>query len=192
MGGVRKRGKNWYYYFDAGTINGKRNKIEKVGGSTKEEAEIALKQATYEYWRSQQTVYDYFQSLSDSTVEDMYNKVGKEFEGKAVGIVYFISDGLFVKVGLTTNSYIHQRISTMQTGNPRKLYMIAFCVCEISTNNQFHGRTSQMMVHEKEIQNRFLENRVRGEWFAIRDEELFTYADINRLWDEKYTVRKMV
>jgi len=49
-GGVRKRGKNWYYYFDAGKTNGKRNKIERVGGKTKKEAQEALAKAIHEYY----------------------------------------------------------------------------------------------------------------------------------------------
>lgn len=48
-GGVRKRGKTWYYYFDAGVVDGKRNKIERKGGRTKAEAEAALRVAIAEY-----------------------------------------------------------------------------------------------------------------------------------------------
>ena len=48
-GGVRKRGKKWYYYFDTISINGKRKKIERVAGFTKKEAISALKNAVYEY-----------------------------------------------------------------------------------------------------------------------------------------------
>lgn len=48
-GGVRKRGKKWYYYFDAGTVNGKRKKIERVGGLTKKEAQEALRNALNEF-----------------------------------------------------------------------------------------------------------------------------------------------
>ena len=51
QGGVRKRGKRWYYYFDAGTINGKRKKIERVGGDTKVEALKALREAIMKYER---------------------------------------------------------------------------------------------------------------------------------------------
>ncbi|UWD47106.1 site-specific integrase [Clostridioides difficile] len=51
-GGVRKRGKKWYYYFDAGIIDGKRKKVEKVGGETKKEAEKALRDAINEYENS--------------------------------------------------------------------------------------------------------------------------------------------
>jgi len=62
-----KRGKRWYYYFDAGTINGKRKKIERVGGDTKAEALKALREALAEFERagtiideSNISVADYF------------------------------------------------------------------------------------------------------------------------------------
>lgn len=65
-GGVRKKGTRWYYYFDAGKEQRKdkdghlmydqdgkplykRNKVEKVGGNTKKEAEAALAKALNEY-----------------------------------------------------------------------------------------------------------------------------------------------
>ncbi len=48
-GGVRKRGNNWYYYFDLGKVDGKRKKIERKGGNTKKEAEAALRKALQEY-----------------------------------------------------------------------------------------------------------------------------------------------
>ncbi len=48
-GGTRKRGDNWYYYFDLGKVDGKRKKIERKGGKTKKEAEAALRKALQEY-----------------------------------------------------------------------------------------------------------------------------------------------
>lgn len=48
-GGVRKRGKTWSYYFDMGTVDGKRKKKEKGGFRTKKEAETALAAAINEY-----------------------------------------------------------------------------------------------------------------------------------------------
>lgn len=48
-GGVRQRGKSWYYYFDAGKVNGKRKKIERKGGKTESEAKKALKKALDEF-----------------------------------------------------------------------------------------------------------------------------------------------
>lgn len=51
QGGVRKRGKSWYYYFDLGRVNGVRKKYEKVakGASTKAEAEAILRKKLTEY-----------------------------------------------------------------------------------------------------------------------------------------------
>lgn len=48
-GHVRKRGSKWYYSFEAGKVNGKRKRIERVGGRTKKEAEVALRKAIEEF-----------------------------------------------------------------------------------------------------------------------------------------------
>lgn len=48
-GGVRKKGQRWYYYYDGATVDGKRKKIERVGGDTKKEAEAALAKALAEF-----------------------------------------------------------------------------------------------------------------------------------------------
>lgn len=48
-GGTRKRGKTWSYYFDMGTVGGKRQKKEKGGFATKKEAEAALATALNQY-----------------------------------------------------------------------------------------------------------------------------------------------
>lgn len=48
-GSVRKKGNYWYYCFDVGVVNGKRKRIEKKGGSTKKEAEKALRKALSEF-----------------------------------------------------------------------------------------------------------------------------------------------
>lgn len=48
-GGTRKRGNTWSYYFDMGSVNGKRKKKEKGGFATKKEAEAALAKALNEY-----------------------------------------------------------------------------------------------------------------------------------------------
>ncbi|MCD3364009.1 site-specific integrase, partial [Clostridium botulinum D/C] len=48
-GGVRKKGKRWYYYFNLGIIDGKRKIIERAGGATKKEAEKALRKALNEF-----------------------------------------------------------------------------------------------------------------------------------------------
>ena len=48
-GHVRKRGGKWYYSFEASSVDGKRKRIERVGGRTKKEAEAALRTALQEY-----------------------------------------------------------------------------------------------------------------------------------------------
>ncbi|MBF7133857.1 hypothetical protein [Pediococcus pentosaceus] len=39
MAYVRKRGNKWYYAFETAKINGKRHRIERIGGDSKKEAE---------------------------------------------------------------------------------------------------------------------------------------------------------
>lgn len=48
-GEVRKRGKNWYYRFDMGIVGGQKQRVEKVVGPDKKEAERALRAAIVEY-----------------------------------------------------------------------------------------------------------------------------------------------
>lgn len=71
-GGTRKRGKTWSYYFDLGTVGGKRQKKEKGGFKTKKEAEAALAKALSEYHSTGQvfepseiTVSDYLDQWYD-------------------------------------------------------------------------------------------------------------------------------
>ena len=65
QGGVRKRGDNWYYYFEAGKVNGKRKKIERKGGSTKKEAQIALRNAIAEFEQKGNSIVESNISISD-------------------------------------------------------------------------------------------------------------------------------
>lgn len=69
-GSVRKRGEKWYYYFDLGTVNGKRKRIERVGGKTKKEAQEALRKAIYEYENT--GVYKEESSISVSDYFDFW------------------------------------------------------------------------------------------------------------------------
>ncbi len=48
-GHLRKRGDKWYYSFEAASVDGRRKRIERVGGKTKKEAEAALIKAISEY-----------------------------------------------------------------------------------------------------------------------------------------------
>lgn len=64
-GGVRKRSNKWYYYFDLGIVEGKRKKVERVGGNTKKEAEKALREALNEYENSGVVFEESNTSVSD-------------------------------------------------------------------------------------------------------------------------------
>lgn len=71
-GGTRKRGTTWSYYFDLGTVGGKRQKKEKGGSKTKKEAEAALAKVINEYNNTGQlfepsgiTVSDYLDQWYD-------------------------------------------------------------------------------------------------------------------------------
>ncbi len=55
-GHVRKRGEKWYYSFEAATVDGKRKRIERVGGYTEKDAQRALRKALNEYERGGLTV----------------------------------------------------------------------------------------------------------------------------------------
>lgn len=73
-GGTRKRGKKWYYYFYAGIVDGKRKKIERVGGDTKKEAEVSLRKALSEYENCGNIIDE-----SNITVADYFNFWFKDF-----------------------------------------------------------------------------------------------------------------
>lgn len=74
-GSVRKRGNKWYYSFEAAEIDGKRKRIEKVGGNTKAEALSALREAIKLYENgeviveSDMSVSDYFDYWFNNYVE---------------------------------------------------------------------------------------------------------------------------
>lgn len=68
QGSVRKRGKTWSYYFDLGTVDGKRKKKEKGGFKTKAAAQEALREALNEFEKCGSITYE-----SDISVVDYFN-----------------------------------------------------------------------------------------------------------------------
>lgn len=75
QGYIRKRGNMWYYTIETAKIDGKRNRIERSGGRTKEEALKAMRNAIQEYEKngdivnlSNISVYDYFEYWFDNYV----------------------------------------------------------------------------------------------------------------------------
>ena len=71
-------------------------------------------------------------------------------------VVYYVTDGTFVKVGYTTN--LAKRLATLQTGNARKLEVLK--VIPFSTALEAYQC-------EQRIHKSLSRYNVRGEWFSI-------------------------
>lgn len=74
-GGVRKRGNVWYYYFEVGTVDGKRKKIERRGGKTKKEAQTALAEAMVKFNNGyvepkKETIGDYLNNWLENHIKE--------------------------------------------------------------------------------------------------------------------------
>lgn len=65
MAYVRKRGEKWYYAFETAKINGKRHRIERIGGDSKKEAEKALRKALNQYENGAQVEFNNNMSFND-------------------------------------------------------------------------------------------------------------------------------
>jgi integrase len=73
---VRKRGQKWYFSFEGAKVDGKRNRIERVGGCTKKEALAKGRKAMTEYENAglffepaEISVADYFDYWMKNTIE---------------------------------------------------------------------------------------------------------------------------
>jgi hypothetical protein len=68
--------------------------------------------------------------------------------------IYIIGDGEFVKIGIATDPA--QRLTALQTGNPRPLKLLA----------QFIGDRE----FEAKLHRDYAHLRVHGEWFRVEDQ----------------------
>lgn len=68
-------------------------------------------------------------------------------------MIYFITDGEYVKIGFTSGSDVDNRLNALQIGNARKLTLLATIE---------GGRESELALHSV-----FEGLRVRGEWFKL-------------------------
>ena len=73
------------------------------------------------------------------------------FEGD-LKLVYFISDGTAIKIGISNNP--NKRLLELQTGNPNELKLIG---------------TSHILV-ENDLHELFIHRKLRNEWFELCDE----------------------
>ncbi|WP_446681925.1 N-terminal phage integrase SAM-like domain-containing protein [Enterococcus devriesei] len=66
-GHVRKIGDKWYYILEMAKVSGKRQRIQKVGGTTKAKAQDKLREAIKEYENGGQVI------LTDTSVSDYFD-----------------------------------------------------------------------------------------------------------------------
>lgn len=92
-------------------------------------------------------------STSDHTVQSIEDGA----PSRRSSFVYFISDGEHVKIGLSRQP--RKRLSSLQTGHPKRLNIVGLMPGGAEDEFQLHGR--------------FRDHRVKGEWFRdcseIRD-----------------------
>lgn len=83
-GGTRKRGSTWSYYFDAGKIDGKRQRKEKGGFATKKDAEAALAVALAQYNGSGQVFEPSSMTLADYLDEwfEIYVRINLKYNSQ--------------------------------------------------------------------------------------------------------------
>jgi hypothetical protein len=74
--------------------------------------------------------------------------------------VYFIRElgSLAIKIGRA--SEVKRRVGQLQTGNPSKLELLGWLVTE-------NDAKAELMLHES-----FIEERIRGEWFSIDQDDV--------------------
>lgn len=132
--------------------------------------------------------------MSNSTDQDLERLVAwaKEhpYEGKnkdkgSPAYIYFITDGVYVKIGVATN--LDKRLKGLQTGNPRELKIL------------YSFFTEWPYVVEAKLHKKYKHKHIRCEWFDILDDfplvrtYYLTPKDIERMLNvNHYIVNKII
>lgn len=118
-----------------------------------------------------------------SLISRRYMKYGfceKDIElSNAKMCVYFITDGVYVKIGIADN--LKHRLSGLQTSNPRKLEVLCIIPCK---------SRQEMQKYEIKLHKRFSERQALGEWFYINRKDIMTVKE--ELNVEMYRVIEIV
>ena len=85
--------------------------------------------------------------------------------------IYLISDGTFIKIGITSN--IRKRIKNLQTGNPHKLKVLFTWYVE-------NAEQLEIQLHKK-----FERKRKSGEWFDLTDDDVIIIRNVVMGWSRK-------
>ena len=103
-----------------------------------------------------------FPNDKDAIIHNYQRRLGIKKQTSKYVYVYFISDGEFVKIGVSEN--INRRIKELETANSRKLK----CIKKIKCNSR-----QEAFDLEYEFHNRFKNLQVKKEWFRISYSELY-------------------
>jgi len=79
--------------------------------------------------------------------ETLYNK-------NRIGVIYFITDGEFTKIGYTYN--LPERLSTLQLANPRELFIKEYYFIQFPYEE------------EQRLHRKYIEYHIKGEWFDLK------------------------
>lgn len=83
----------------------------------------------------------------------------KEKKPKIYEFIYFISDGIYFKIGKTFRRP-EKRLKELQTGNSKKIHLYNYISCLVKDN-------VEKVLHEK-----FKDRKIHGEWFNISKDEV--------------------
>ena len=82
-----------------------------------------------------------------------------------MGSVYLLGDteqeGIY-KIGVTRGD-INKRIKKLQTGNSSEIYLVSYY------------ETEHPFLMEKMLHNKYFNDKVLNEWFALKDEEVINF-----------------
>jgi hypothetical protein len=104
-------------------------------------------------------MYTFLAQLPEETLISKQNEVIEKFAQHSV--IYFISDGDSTKIGKANNVFV--RLKELQTGNPRRLIIIAIYPCS----------KRDTTVEENKFHKKFENKKIRGEWFFLTDSDLY-------------------
>ena len=103
-----------------------------------------------------------------------YTNTGIKKQKISTNLLYVISDGIYKKIGITTEDKKDTRLKQLQTGNPRKLsYELTLQID--------NARSIEAKLHKY-----FKEKNTFSEWFIVSLEEII--SQINKIVGEKLEI----
>lgn len=87
-------------------------------------------------------------------------------------MVYFITDGQYIKIGYTKND-AKKRLKQLQTSSPNRLFLLGYIEGDKTIEKKLHKKFYNSIV------------RINGEWFSPT-QDLLDYINDNNLDDNIY------